>query len=163
MFFLAGWLVALILAVIHVLVAKPPTTSKKLEVFLFYQMVFCIGLAGLIGFYGHCFMYEKVAKGIGWVPHRQFQFELGVSELGWAIAGLLAVFIRRPLYWLGISITPCTMYVLAGVQHMREMVAQGNYAPYNVWPGVVDLTVPLTLAILFTWYYFATRTEQQQI
>jgi hypothetical protein len=160
MIFLGGWILGLLIALVHVVGRRTPTLAGRLEVFLLYQMVFCIGVAGLFGSYGHCLNYEMVAKSIGWVPHKQFQFELGASEFGWAIAGLLAVVIRKPLYWLGISIIPSTMYFLAGCQHLWEVVARGNYAANNIWPGVADLIVPLTLVVLFAWYYAAKRKEQ---
>ena len=156
MIFLMGWLCGIVVAVLHLLIRKTSSLEKKLEIFLLYQMIFTIGITGVIGFMGHCIFFERTAQSIGWVPHRQFQFELGASELGWAIAGFLGILIRKPLYWLGISIIPATMYFLAGCQHMWEVVTIGNYAPGNLWTGVADFIVPLTLFVLFIWYFKVT-------
>jgi hypothetical protein len=157
--FLIFWLVSIIAALVHLYVRRPTSAEKKLEMLLLYQMVFSIGVAGVIGFLGHCFNYEAVARSIGWLPHRQFQFELGSSELGWAIAGFLAIAIRRPLYWFGVSIIPSVMFFLSACQHIWEVVTTGNYAVNNVWAGIADFLVPLTLTVLFVGYYVRTRKK----
>jgi hypothetical protein len=156
MIFLTGWLAGIVFAIVHLLIRKAQPLDKKLEIFILYQVVFTIGLAGVFGFIGHCIFFEHTAQSIGWMPHKQFQFELGASELGWAIAGFLAILIRRPLYWLGVSIIPATMLFLAGCQHMQEVVVRGNYAPGNLWAGLADFIVPLTLLVLFIWYFRLT-------
>jgi hypothetical protein len=35
-------------------------------------------------------------------------------------------------------------------------VTIGNYAPGNLWAGVADFIVPLTLFVLFVWYFKVT-------
>jgi hypothetical protein len=159
MLFLINWSLGLLFAVIHVLIRKPRSLADRLKLFLLYQMVFAIGISGFVGFLGHCLNFEQTARSIGWVPHRQFQFELGAGELGWAIAGFLSIVIRNPLYWLGAGIAPSVMCLLSAGQHIWEVVALGNYSPNNLWAGVVDLIGPLTLLILFEWYFMLTRKE----
>lgn len=157
MVFLTGWILAIIFAVGHILVRRVRGADRRLEVFLLYQMVFTIGLAGLFGFVGHSFFYERTAQGIGWAPHRPFQFELAAAELGWAVAGLLAIFIRKPLFWFGICLCPAALFLLAGGQHMIEMLSAGNYAAGNVWAGLADFLAPVTWAVLFIWYLVTMR------
>jgi hypothetical protein len=159
MLFLLSWGLGLIFAVIHVLIRKPRILLDKLRLFILYQMVFAIGISGLVGFLGHCLNFEQTARSIGWAPHRQFQFELGAGELGWAIAGFLSIAIRKPLYWLGVSIAPSVMCLLSAGQHTWEAIALGNYSSNNLWAGAVDLIGPLTLIILFGWYFVLTRKE----
>jgi hypothetical protein len=159
MLFLLNWSLGLIFAVIHVLMRKPRVLADRLRLFLLYQMVLAIGISGLIGFLGHCLNFEQTARSIGWVPHKQFQFELGAGELGWAIAGFLSIVIRKPLYWLGVSIIPIVMCLLSAWQHIWEVIALGNYSPNNLWAGVADLIGPLTFLILFGWYFMLTRKE----
>ena len=62
-------------------------------------------------------------------------------------------------YWLGVSIAPTVMCLLSAGQHIWEMVALGNYSSNNLWAGGVDLIGPLTLLILFEWYFMLTRKE----
>jgi hypothetical protein len=66
---------------VHVLIRKPRSLADRLKLFLLYQMVFAIGISGLVGFLGHCLNFEQTARSIGWVPHRQFQFELTFRTL----------------------------------------------------------------------------------
>jgi hypothetical protein len=163
MMFLIFWLCALIIAVIHVLVRKPRSLEEKIKIFLFYQVVIGFVLGGLIGAIGHCIFYEQTARGIGWAPHKQFQFELGASELGWAIAGVMAIFIKKPIFWLGVSIIPMVMMIISACQHVWEMVATGNFATYNIWAGAVDFIGPLTLIILFGLYFKASGKARSTV
>jgi hypothetical protein len=153
MVFLFNWLIGIVVASLHILIRRPQGVAQKLMIFLLYQIVFTIAVSSAIGFIGHCLNYEQTARSIGWAPHRQFQFELGAFELGSAIAGFLAILIRNPLYWLGAAIAPGTMYFLAACQHMQEVVISGNYAVNNLWAGVGDFLIPLTLLVLFVWYF----------
>ena len=159
MMYLSGWLLAMVVAIVHILIRRVKGAPRRLEIFLLYQMVFTIGLAGLFGFVGHSFFYQRTAQGIGWPPHKQFQFELAATELGWAIAGLLAIFIRKPIFWFGICLCPAALFLLAGGQHMIEMLSVGNYAAGNVWAGLADFLAPITWAVLFVWYLLSTRAS----
>lgn len=159
MIFLLLLFCAVTAATAHVLLAKQSTLQKKLEIYLLYLIVCTVGIGGVIGFLGHTLNYEQTARSIGWPPHKQFQFEIGVNELGWAIAGLLALVIRKPFYWLGISIAPIVMSLLAAYQHIREAVTVGNVAINNLWGGIADLAGAIMLIVLFVWYFLSRKNE----
>ncbi len=87
MIFLVGYLAALILAAVHVVVRRGSLdTVERVRVFILYQLA--IGwLFGIVAFMGHGLDPAATAQRIGWPPHPQFQFELGSFELGAGLVG----------------------------------------------------------------------------
>jgi len=76
-----------------------------------------------------------------------FQYEIGFVSLGLGIAGVLAPYMN-PDSWIIISIPTTTFLVLAGVNHVIEMVEKKNYAPGNTLVLISDFGTPLSLWIL---------------
>jgi hypothetical protein len=103
------------------------------------------GVMGLITFAGHVFNPVQTAERIGWSPHPQFQRELGLFELGYALAAFLALVIRNRYYWLGALISPGFFLLTAGLNHVLQSL-QGDLAAYNVWTSLPDILIPLTAA-----------------
>ena len=159
MLFLLNWSLGLIFAVIHVLIRKPRRSGGQIKTFsplpdgLSHRNKWSYRVLRALS------LLRTDRTEYRGVPHKQFQFELGAGELGWAIAGFLSIVIRKPLYWLGVSIVPIVMCLLSAWQHIWEVIALGNYSPNNLWAGVADLIGPLTFLILFGWYFMLTRKE----
>jgi hypothetical protein len=146
--FLVFWLIAIALGVAHVSVAQLwRNPLDRATIFLLYQMTVAIGLTGLVAFTGHVLRPGEIAARIGWPTHPNFQFELAAACLGFAVASLLAPWIRNRYYWLGVALGPCIFIALAGVNHLRDAIT-GNLAPYNVGTVAPDLLIPATLAWL---------------
>jgi len=162
MLFLVLYILALLFASAHTLMRRSTLNRREVtEIFLLYVFAFSYGLAGLIGFMGHGLRPEETAVRIGWPAHQQFQFELGGIELGWALAAFLCLVIRNKYYWLGVAITPAVGLLMAGGLHIHEVLAEGNFAPYNAGIIVPDLLAPLTVLGLI-WYYFHLTDESSE-
>ena len=137
-------------AVVHLLLSKPPCTAKRVvHIFLLYLLVICIGGGGLLAFYAHTFMADKVAINIGWAPGSPFQFEVAVSNLAFGTLGILCIWLRGN-FWLAAGLASAVFRFGAAFGHVRDAILHQNYAPYNV--GLVlyvgDIFIPLLILVL---------------
>lgn len=94
----------------------------------------------------HTVLAKNTAKNIGWQTNG-FQYEIGFVSLGLGIAGVLAPYLD-PDTWLIVTIPTTTFLVLAGVNHIVEMVRKHNYAPGNTVILVSNFGTPISLWIL---------------
>src|ERR1044072_8454591 len=86
------WVAALASAVVAIWQGpRPIDRSFVIDRLLLYLFVFPLGLLGLWAFLGHVFFAEQSAASIGWAPS-PFQYEVGVANLGLALAALYAAF-----------------------------------------------------------------------
>lgn len=115
---------------------------------LFYQLTISITLSGLIGFWGHVFKSDMIAEQIGWSKGSPFQKELGYAELGFAIAGIMCIWHGRE-FWLATIVLITPLFILAGINHIREIVVNKNFHPYNLVTSIPDLLMPLSW--IFLW------------
>ena len=158
MLFLMLWVAGLLLAAIHVALRRATLRPwQVIETFLLYQFALGLGITGLLGFMGHGLNPVATAQGIGWPPNPQFQFELAAFELGYALAAFLCLFVRNEHFWLGVAIAPSVFLVLAVVQHIYEVAAKGNLAPYNVVTAAPDVLIPATILLLIALYFRVSR------
>ncbi len=104
------------------------TLSAVCSNLLLYQMAVTLALSGIIGFVGHVFKSDMVAEEIGWAKGSPFQQELGFAELGYAIAGVLCIWFRGE-FWLAVIVVVSPLYLLAGVNHIREAVVTKKFPP----------------------------------
>jgi hypothetical protein len=132
----------------------PRTTRRVSELFLFYLIFFCVGIQGLIGFYGHTFQADSVAKNIGWPTGSPFQFEIAVTNLAFGVLGILCAKFRGN-FWLATGIGSSIFYLGAAVVHIRDLIVNHNYAPYNagLLLYVGDILAP-GLIVFFMVLYF---------
>jgi hypothetical protein len=158
MLFVLPWAIGLLAAGVHVAV-RPGAAGRAgaLRIFVLYQLVLGLGLAGLVGFAGHALRPAETARSIGWPAHPQFQYELAAFELGFAVSALMGLWIRDRRFWLGVTVAPAVFLVLAGVQHAREAIATGNVAPGNLFAMLPDFLIPSTLLLLL---YLLGRAER---
>lgn len=113
------------------------------------HLVCGVGFFGLFNFVGHCFFSERVAKSIGWVSNG-FQKEIGVISLGIGVSGVYSGLVDGGRGCLPLVIVLVFFLVGAGVNHIREVLKEGNYKVGNVLIILPDFLIPLTLlALLF--------------
>ena len=134
---------------LHLWLGKRPVSARRIaEVLLLYLLVIFVGLGGLMGFLGHTFKAREIALKIGWQPS-PFQFEVAVANLAFGILGILCLWQRRG-FWTATGIGYSTFLLGCAYGHLKDMIMQGNFAPYNVGPvlWVNDLAVPLAILLL---------------
>jgi hypothetical protein len=134
---------------LHLWLGKRPVSARRItEVLLLYLLVIFVGVGGFLGFLGHTFQAREIALKIGWQPS-PFQFEVAVANLAFGILGILCIWQRRG-FWTATGIGYATFLLGCGYGHLREMILDGNFAPYNVGPvlWVNDLAVPLAILLL---------------
>ena len=144
------WLAALASAAVAIWQGpRPIDRSFVIDRLLRYLFVFPLGLLGLWAFFGHVFFAEQSAASIGWAPS-PFQYEVGVANLGLALAALYAAF-RGFEARLAVAIAAAYFLIGAGIGHIRDIVEAGNLAPGNAGPIMVtDFLTPIAvLALLF--------------
>lgn len=141
---------------------RPVTGGRVVEVLLLYLMVIFIGLSGLMAFVGHAFMARQIAVKIGWQPS-PFQFEVAVADLAFGVLAILCFWLRRE-FWTATGIGSAVFLLGCAFGHFRDMILQGNYAPYNVGPvlWLNDLAVPIFILILLLLRQRLTSTQLTQ-
>lgn len=149
MIFLITWIIGIVLGVVTT-ICNPAITSisSVCHNLLLYQMTVTFPLSGLISFIGHVFHSDRVAELIGWEKGSPFQKELGFAELGYVLAGFLCIFYRGE-FWLAAIIIASPLYMLAGINHIWEMVVKKNYASHNTWTIIPDLLMPISWILLY--------------
>jgi len=94
----------------------------------------------------HSVFAKRMAASIGWKTNG-FQYEIAAVSLGLGIASFYAVY-HGVEAWVAVSIPIITFLFLAGLNHLREIVHQRNYAPNNTLILVWDFGLPISLAWL---------------
>jgi hypothetical protein len=115
-------------------------------------LTWLVGVSGIVLASGHLLMPAQVAEVIGW-PASRFQWEVGLANLGYGVAGVMATGFGRG-FWLATIVVFSIFMLGAAAGHVRSMIAERNFAPGNA--GYVfwyDVLVPLFLIAL----YVATR------
>lgn len=149
MIFLYTWAIGLLTGIVTILIHPGHWTFPAVcQNLLFYQMTVSLTLSGLISFVGHVFKSDSVAESIGWAKGSPFQKELGFAELGYALAGFFCIFHGREFFLAAIVLTS-PLYLLAGINHIKEMLVKKNFASHNTWTIIPDLLMPLSWNLLF--------------
>ncbi|CRX38269.1 DUF6790 family protein [Estrella lausannensis] len=141
---------SVVLSSLHAFVAKRADPTKNFTpILLAYLIFFNIGIMGLLGFYGHAFMADEIARLIGWPTGSPFQSEIAAANLSYGVIGVIAPFMKRP-FWYATIIGNAVFLIGALVVHIHQYFAFGNIDPYNigVFVWVDDLIVPLILLFL---------------
>ena len=94
----------------------------------------------------HSVFAKKTAASIGWKTNG-FQYELAAVSLGLGIASFYAG--RHGLdAWVTAAIPIITFLVLAGLNHIKEIIRDKNYAPNNTLILIWDFGMPISLAVM---------------
>lgn len=146
--------ISLIAALIHIVADKGKKDIGRIcEILLSYFLPLTIGLGGLMAFYGHAFMADKIALSIGWPAGSPFQFEVAVANLAFGVLGILCIWFRKG-FWLATGIGTSVFYFGAAFIHIREIFVKGNMAVNNtgfiLWFN--DLALPIFILALLLIY-----------
>jgi hypothetical protein len=138
---LAGFLVSLAIALA---LGVDDWTVTALE----WGLTWLVGVNGIALGSGHLFMPVPVAASIGW-PTSRFQWEVGLANMGYGVAGVMAPSFDRG-FWLATIVVFSIFMLGAAVGHVRSMLAEHNFSPGNA--GYVfwyDVLVPIFLIALY--------------
>lgn len=94
----------------------------------------------------HSLFAKKTAASIGWKTNG-FQYELAAVSLGLGIACFYAGQ-HNLSAWITAAVPVITFLALAGLNHVKEIVRDGNYAANNTLILIWDFGMPLSLALL---------------
>ncbi len=94
----------------------------------------------------HSVFAKKMAASIGWKTNG-FQYELAAVSLGLGIACFYATY-HELQAWVAVAIPVISFLTLAGLNHVREILRDQNYAPNNTMILIWDFGLPLSLALL---------------
>ncbi len=148
MIFLFFWIAGIITGLITTVADPSLRTLQSISYnMLFYQMTVTVTLSGITCFNGHIFRSAMIADKNGWPRGNLFQKELGLSQLGWAFAGILSIWYKSPL-WIGIIVIYCPMLIGAAVIHIFDLVKNNNRKSGN--PAIIfaNLIIPASLIVL---------------
>jgi len=93
----------------------------------------------------HTVFAKSTAKSIGWQTNG-FQYEIGFVSLGLGAAGIIAANGAEPA-WLPIAVAQSIFLLLAGANHVREIVKDRNFAPGNTVILLYDFGLPVSYLI----------------
>ena len=144
-------LLPLLLAGAHILLDRQvSTTTRRIELALMYLLAISVGANGIGGAFGHLFLSDLVAEGIGWPAGSPFQLEMGYANLAVGILGVMAIS-RRDGFRTAAILATTIIGAGATVVHLQDIVAHGNLSPGNTIQNVSNLLDPILLISLSWW------------
>jgi hypothetical protein len=120
-----------------------PFDENALRWVLFLGM----GWSILGGAVSHTVFAKGTAEAIGWQSNG-FQYEVGFASLGIGLAGIVASNSDDSSAWIVAALAGGIFLFLAGVNHIRDIVREKNYAPGNTVILLSDFGVPISLLVL---------------
>jgi hypothetical protein len=139
--FIAAWIFALSGSAAPGAVAGEPMSHADVRWLLYFA-----GFVFLFSSIMHSVFAKKMAKSIGWKTNG-FQYEIAAVSLGLSLGCFYAVQ-HGVEAWVAISLPIISFLFLAGLNHLKEIIKQKNYAPNNTMILIWDFGVPISLALL---------------
>ncbi len=140
----------LLLAAGHMLLDRQARTpARRIELVMIYLLAISVGANGIGGAFGHLFLSDQIAEGIGWAAGSPFQLEMGYANLLIGVLGLVAIG-KRDGFRTAAIIATAILGFGATIVHLQDIVAHGNLAPGNTIQNIGNLLDPLLL-IGLTW------------
>jgi len=118
--------------------------ERKIEVFLIFLFALGVAGSGISGFFGHLFLSDQVAEGVGWPAGSPFQLEMGFANLILGVLGIIAVG-RRDGFREATVIAVAILGFGATIVHIIDIVETGNLAPGNTIQNFSNLVRPALL------------------
>lgn len=145
LYYLIGWIAGILAIIID-----PSITglAKIAATLLMYQLVFTVGLTGILAGYGHLFRTEEVANQIGWPAAGPFQIELGFSYLGMGLLGVLSFWYQQD-FWLATTIFSTIFLLSSAAIHLRDMASRDELNLRNAVSSLPNILIPITLIVLW--------------
>lgn len=116
---------------------------------MMYLFAISVGANGIGGAFGHLFLSDLVAEGIGWAAGSPFQLEMGFANLAVGVLGLMAIG-RRAGFRTATIVAITIIGVGATFVHLHDIAATGNLSPGNTIQNLSNLLDPILL-IGLTW------------
>ncbi|MCP5100688.1 MAG: hypothetical protein GY943_34500, partial [Chloroflexi bacterium] len=152
-------LLPLLLATGHMLLdSQARTRARRIELVLMYLLAISVGANGIGGAFGHLFLSDLVAEGIGWPTGSPFQLEMGYANLLIGVLGLMAIG-RRDGFRTAAIIAATIIGVGATIVHLQDIIAHGNLSPGNTVQNIGNLLDPILLIGLTWWTARAADPE----
>ena len=146
----------LVLAGIVLLIDRSTNSrERRIEVFLIFLFALGVAGSGISGFFGHLFLSDQVAEGVGWPTGSPFQLEMGFANLILGVLGIIAVG-RRDGFREATVIAVAILGFGATIVHIIDIVETGNLAPGNTIQNFSNLVRP---ALLIGFLIAARRAE----
>ncbi len=140
----------LLMAVGHILISgQARTLARRIELFIIYLLAISVGANGLSGAFGHLFLSDLVAEGVGWPSGSPFQLEMGFANLLVGLLGLMAIS-RRDGFRTAAILATTIIGLGATSVHLWDIAATGNLSPGNTIQNLGNLLDPILL-IGLTW------------
>lgn len=109
-------------------------------------ILYFAGYVFLVSSVMHSVFAKQTAASIGWKTNG-FQYEIAAVSLGLGLGSLYAAYHGQEA-WIAISLPIITFLGLAGLNHLREVIRDKNYAPNNSFILIWDFGVPISLIAL---------------
>lgn len=110
-------------------------------------VVYMIGWAGIGAGISHLAFGKKISASIGWAPS-PFELEVGFANLGMGIAGVMSG--GQPAsFWLAVIVVNSIFRVGCGFGHVRQIVANRDFAPNNTAILFLNFVVPAFLLLSY--------------
>jgi hypothetical protein len=149
----------LLLATGHILLDRQARTpARRIEVFIVYLLAISVGANGLGGAFGHLFLSDLIAEGVGWPAGSPFQLEMGFANLLVGVLGILAIH-RRDGFRTAAIIATTILGVGATSVHIWDIAATGNLSPGNT---IINLGNLLDPALLIGLSWLASRNVETE-
>ena len=128
--------------------STPPgyVSGELTDVTYLRWMLYMAGWVFLASSFMHTIFAKKMAEWIGWVTNG-FQYEIGFVSLGLGLGSLYASQHGKEA-WIAIALPIFTFLLLAGINHLVEIIRDKNYAPNNTMILVWDFGMPISIAAL---------------
>ena len=140
----AGMLVlAWVLALLGVSAPGAPEGASMEILAILWLLYLPMGWMFLASGVMHTIFAKSTAKNIGWETS-PFQHELGFVCFGLGIAGVISVHLSQDA-WIVMAIVSSCFLVLAGLNHVKEIIRDKNFAPGNTLILVSDFGVPISI------------------
>ena len=110
---------------------------------LHWTLFMAVGVIFVVSAFMHTVLARQTAASIGWQTNG-FQYELGFVSLGLGVAAIWASY-QSSDAWIAVAIPTAAFLVLAGLNHVVEIVRDRNYAPGNTIILISDFGTPITL------------------
>lgn len=122
---------------------------KVVEIFLMYFLVIFVGVSGILGFVGHTFFPDRMAKLIGWPSGSPFQFEVAMADLAFGILGVMCIWFKES-FWTAAGVGSSVFFLGAAYGHAKHILVYKDVAVYNAGPVfyVGDILAPLIVLAL---------------
>ena len=143
----AAFVIAWLLAIFDVQAFGTDASTPFDELALRWMLLLGAGGSVAGSVVAHTVFARSTAKTIGWESNG-FQYELGFACLAMGLGAFYASTVDEPAAWVVASIASGLFLLLAGLNHVREIVREKNYGPGSTVILISDFGIPISLFAL---------------